>query len=395
MKASRTLCGAIVGVLAAVGLATATPASASPATAESAELVHALQRDLGLTRAQAQQRLVTQEASLRLDAVLTAKLGDDYAGSWLEADSGRLVVAVSDPARAGDVRTAGAEARVVTRSLAELEATRATLQGLDPAALAGVTSWRIDPQRNAVVVTVLSGQPAIAALDGLPVRIETTDVAPVTAANLYGGNRYNNCSAGFNAFSGSNRYVLTAGHCGPIGTQAFSNGTFIGPFEQSNFPGVDYAAIRVTNTAAWTQGPWINAYNGGGVYTVNGHAFSPVGTAVCKSGYTTGLTCGVIKQKGESVGYDHDNNPGTPVVFVHGLVRHTACVEQGDSGGANFSWNAANKIFAEGMTSGALMQKDSTGRLRCLAFHGKENVSWFSLVTEAMVLYGLNLYTAP
>lgn len=402
----RILRGVAVGAaVVAVGLATTTmPASAAPAGVLSAhqQLLFAMQRDLGLTEEQAETRIVAQDAALRLNTTLPAKLGKEFAGSWLDEKSGRLVVAVTSSERAAQARTAGADTQVVPRGLSELDAVKGELDKVLPAHPAAV-AWRTDPKRNAVVVTVLKGQSdvrAAVARYGDAVQVEETDVAPRTAAALLrGGDAYNTsgtCSAGFNVFSGSTIYFLTAGHCGAIGTDAYRNGVWIGAFARSNFPTVDYAAVRYDNPGAWTPGPWINAYvaaNPNAVYNVNGTGFSPVGTAVCKSGVTTKVTCGFIKAKGEAVQYDHDSNPATPAVTVFGLVRHSACVEPGDSGGANFTWNAANKNFAEGMTSGAQMQKDVNGKLRCLSTFGQENVSWFSLVTEALVLYGLTMWT--
>jgi streptogrisin C len=400
----RIVRGLAVGaVLLGVGLATTTTAGAVSSGARTAneELLFAMRRDLGLTEQQAKDRIVAQDAALRLNNALTPRLGKEFAGSWLDERSGELVVAVTSTERAAQARAAGATTKVVPRSLSELEAVKAELDKQlpgDPAAVA----WRTDPERNAVVVTVLKGQSsAVAARYGDAVQVEETDVAPRFAATvLRGGDGYDSggrtCSAGFNVFSGSTIYFLTAGHCGPIGTDTFRNGVWIGAIARSDFPTLDYGAVRYDNPGAWTPGPWINAYVPGNpnlVYNVNGTGFSPKGTAVCKSGVTTGLTCGVIKEKGEAVQYDHDANPATPTVTVFGLVRHNACVEPGDSGGANFTWNAANKNFAEGMTSGAQTKKDGSGKPRCLSFFGQENVSWFSLVTEATVLYGLNLWT--
>ncbi|GAA0248069.1 hypothetical protein GCM10010492_54780 [Saccharothrix mutabilis subsp. mutabilis] len=107
-------------------------------------------------------------------------------------------------------------------------------------------------------------------------------------------------------FNGSNRYFLTAGHCGPVGTPTSANGTAIGLVSHATFPGADRAAVRVSNTAAWQQGPW-------------------------------------------------------------------------------------------GMTSAGRFTPDKVvpNKLRCLSHVGKENVSWFSLVTEALVGYTLTLWIEP
>ena len=78
---------------------------------------------------------------------------------------------------------------------------------------------------------------------------------------------------------------------------------------------------------------------------------------MCKSGITTKWTCGIITAKNETVTY-------TGGKTVYGLTRHTACVEPGDSGGANVS--VFYGYHAEGVTSGASMFVDAAGKKRCL-----------------------------
>jgi streptogrisin C len=419
MKTQRLIRGAITGIaLVAVGFTTSTPVATADVMDRSvqevqdeeasAELMRAMQRDLGLTPEQAANWIVAQDAALRLHAELVPRLGEESVGSWFDGHSGRLVVAVTSTESAEQARAAGAEARVVRYSAAHLESIKAGLDELartDPQALDGIASWGVDPQTDTMTVTVLSGQPPARALEELArygdaVRIAETDVEAAPTALLRGGDKYTtsvNCSVGFNAFSGNLRYFLTAGHCGSVNTQAWSGGVWVGPVTKSTWTNTDYGAVRVDNTLSWTQGPWINAYvpnNPNLVYNVNGYRFSLVGTAICKSGFTTKLTCGVIKAKGQAVPTDHDKNPATPKVTVFGLVHHNACAEPGDSGGSNFSWDAANRNYAEGMTSLAATI-NFNGIPRCLSFFGQQNSSYYSLVTEALVKFNLSLWTAP
>ncbi|CAL9426041.1 Alpha-lytic protease [Actinosynnema sp. ALI-1.44] len=412
MHRRKKIRGVIAGMTLAVAGLTAAPAAAAPTDdPATAALLEALRRDLGLTEEQALARFDAQDAAMRLDADLIPRLGDDHGGSWLDETTAGLVVAVTTTEDAEQVRAAGAEARLVTRTLGAIESVKTELdQRLDaePDAFAGVAAWHADPKSNAVVITVVSGQtPGAAVRDavarhGDAVRVVETDAAPAPAAALLrGGDGYWSgavrCSAGFNVFNGSNRYFLTAGHCGPVGTPTSANGTAIGLVSHATFPGADRAAVRVSNTAAWQQGPWVNAYANDAKYHIHGKRSSLAGTSVCKSGSTTKLTCGVIKAKGETILMDHDNNPNTAAVKVSGLTRHNACVEPGDSGGSNFSWDANKRNYAEGMTSAGRFTPDKVvpNKLRCLSHVGKENVSWFSLVSEALVGYTLTLWIAP
>lgn len=391
-------------VLASPPLASATttqvaqPGSAGGAPEVTKEVQQALQRDLGLSAEQVTWQLAAQKAARQLNAELGPRLGEDFAGSWYDQESGKLVVAVSSAKRSAEVRNAGAEPVVVANSMAELEAVENKLDALattDRTALTSITSWRIDPQRNAVVVTVQKGKARAAALSGLgqAVQIEESAITPTLAQEwLHGGDPFNGCSVGFNAFNGAGTpHFVTAGHCGSPGDQAFhANGIHIGEFVASRFPGKDYAAVRVDNTAHWLQGPYVNAYDGaGGVYIVDGWFLdrAPAGTFVCKSGRTTAVTCGAVTAS--SVDVDYFDNAGNFVGRVEGLTQHNACVEPGDSGGPNLSnFTAEGHAMAEGVTSGAVMPEG-----RCLQVFGQENVSWYQPVFEALNEYGLSLYT--
>jgi streptogrisin C len=406
--------GAVAGVALAVAGLTAPQAVAAPDVTDDpadAALLEAVTRDLGLTAEQALARFAAQDEAVRLDAELVPRLGDDHGGSWLDEATARLVVAVTTAEDAEQVRAAGAEARLVTRTLREVESVKTELDrraDAEPDAFSGVASWHTEPKSNAVVVTVVTGQalgPAVrdaVARHGDAVRVVETESAPTAAAELRGGHGYlsgaNGCSVGFNALKGTTRYFLTAGHCGPVNTQTSAGGTAIGPVSYSTFPGKDLAAVKVTNTAAWQQGPRVHAYNAGDPnqsYSISGSRYSPVGTAVCKSGVTTRVTCGLIKAKAVTVFMDHDGNPNTATVKVDGLVRHNACLEKGDSGGANFTWDASSHKYAEGMSSAAQLVPDMNNptKLRCLSHVNKENVSYFSLVGDALLGYGLSLST--
>ena len=149
---------------------------------------------------------------------------------------------------------------------------------------------------------------------------------------------------------------------------------------ESWFPGVDDALARNDNAGNWVQGPWVD-YNpsNGSVITTSSYTDAPVGTTVCKAGITTKWTCGSISAKNQTVTY-------TGGKTIYGLTRHTACVEPGDSGGANVSWTGSYR--AEGVTSGASMVLDSTGRRRCLQTIGQTNVSWYYPIAKSLAYYG-------
>lgn len=180
----------------------------------------------------------------------------------------------------------------------------------------------------------------------------------------------------FRALRDAVRYVAM----GPSTLDHRTDVKYFGQTVSSWFPGYDDALIRNDNANYWIQGPWVdhNPSNGGFI-NVSGHSDSMVGTIVCKSGITTKWTCGTITIKDEAVVY---GGQGTP---VYGLTRHSACVERGDSGGANV---AALSVWSpEGVTSGAELYWDGS-RYRCGSVFGYANVSWYFPIADSLAYYG-------
>lgn len=412
MKRRGLVRGALVTTaVVALGMTYAGAAGAQPRSdrdsghgtqAAQASLLAALQRDLHLTAAGARQLLTEQAQVMGLDKTMSAKLGADYGGSWFDRQTGKLIVTATKPDRASLARSAKTDTRVVKYSERALDSIKKDLDALsrqDRKKLSAATTWSVDVQRNQVVVTVRKGQSkAIAPLVaryGDAVRVVESQIQPTLASDfLDGGDPFDNttrglgCSVGFNVAKDGVGYFLTAGHCGQAGDATQQSGVGIGPFVQSFFPNFDDALIRNDNPGFWAQGPWVFAYNGdpNAVYNLSGFLDSPVGTAVCKSGRTTGLTCGSITAKNQTVNYVDPQ--GNPIGSVSGLTQHSACVEHGDSGGSNFSFNSSGN-FAEGMTSGAALVNNQD----CLEKHGQQNVSFYFPVAASIAFYGVTLMT--
>jgi streptogrisin C len=200
-------------------------------------------------------------------------------------------------------------------------------------------------------------------------RIETIAERPVTLENLRGGDRYTTpsagCSVGFSVTQGSTPGFVTAGHCGTPGTATSGFGLSQGTFQGSSFPGNDHAWVAVNSQ--WKARPVVNAYDAGKV-PVFGSAEAPAGSAVCRSGATTGWRCGAILQRDTSVTY--------PQGTVNQVVRTNVCAEPGDSGGSFISGDQA-----QGVTSG--------GSGNCSA----GGIIFFQPVNEILTAYGLTLAT--
>lgn len=221
----------------------------------------------------------------------------------------------------------------------------------------------------------------------------SAQVSPTTTDGAYGGLEYGHtmtakgysvCSFGFNALDSAGRYVnVTAGHCLQTWPSLFryvgSTPYTIGSTRSVNFPGSDYGVFNNSYPSYWTPVAAVANYAGGSINVAGSWGNPPVGATVCKSGRTTGWTCGTITALNKTVNYAGK--------IVYGLVQHNACVEGGDSGGANMSSGG----FAIGLTSGAALNA-TTGK--CLSKQGAANVSYYQPIAPALIANNLRLLVA-
>ncbi|MFC7587761.1 S1 family peptidase [Nonomuraea antimicrobica] len=352
---------------------TATPAVATAKPPSG--VVDALQRDLGITKEQALARLANEARGNAAAPGLGKRLGDRYAGTWYEGAESALVVASVDPADTAEITRAGARARVVSRSLAQLTEVK---EGLDRTAPpASVHSWAVSPRDNAVVVLASDERAArswVAAsgMDAAAVTYEGSAERPRLFYDIRGGDAYYTsdgyrCSVGFAARRGTQLGFTTAGHCGATGiTTTGYNRVSQGTFQISSFPGNDYA--WVATNADWTAPGVVNGYSAG-ILPVRGSAVTQPQGSICRSGSTTQWHCGTVQALNSTVNY--------PEGTVSGLTRTNVCAEGGDSGGSFISGDQA-----QGMTSG--------GSGNCSA----GGTTYFQPIGELLSVGGLTLVTA-
>jgi hypothetical protein len=150
------------------------------------------------------------------------------------------------------------------------------------------------------------------------------------------------CSAGFNVWNGSTRFVLTAGHCTALGGtwNNYAN-LYIGPSAGSYFPGQDHGLIRIDS--GLPQIPGVYLYNNT-FQPITGAGSGYAGLYACKSGSTTGLTCGYVQATNVTVNYAQG--------AVYGTDQTTICTQPGDSGGSYFTGATALGLVSGGTTSG-------------------------------------------
>lgn len=231
------------------------------------------------------------------------------------------------------------------------------------------TAWYVDEAAGRVVVTADSTvstealdritQAAGADASVLTVRRVPGTLRPLVSAGdaLYGG-QYR-CSLGFNVMSGSTYYFLTAGHCGNVASQWYTNAnhtTLIGPTVNSVFPGHDYALVRYDNSALSHPGGFASAPN------------ALVGEAVKRTGSTSGTHSGRVTGLNATVRYSDGST-------VRGLIQTNVCAEPGDSGGPLFDGTKAL-----GLTSG--------GSGNCTV----GGTTFYQPVNAALTAYGVHVY---
>jgi len=352
--------GFLVGVPTAQAGPT-TPDGFNPTVADKAAA--AMTAETNLSTADAMRRLATQQVRIQLGERLVAELGTSSAGFWLDQQADAVVVNVVDEQSAAKVRQAGAVAKVVAHNTARLESLRDMLA----ATLPTDASVGINVAANQLEVQIgpnASG-PKLARLEskaralGSLVRVTRVDQSfsmLIEGGYPIVGSSGGRCSLGFNTTYNT---AVTAGHCTqgiPQWWEGCCGNGYFGPSVAVNFPGDDFGLIR--NDGGLYQGGYVYLYNGG-FQDIWAAADPYYGLYVCKSGSTTGVTCGYVYATGVTICYAQG--------CVGGLAQSNAYAAAGDSGGSWF-----NGGYAIGLTSG-----------------GGGGWTFFQPVAEALYAYGV------
>jgi streptogrisin D len=290
-----------------------------------------------------------------------------------------MIVTVTNPAAAGQVRAAGLTPKLVTRGAAPLHA---VTTALDANARVPGSSWAVDPRTDQVVVSVdpsvtgaaLARITAVTHPYGPAVRI--TRRAGLLDTDIEGGQAIYSrdggvCSLGFTVHRtvrGEKLYFfLTAGHCAEMpGTfyEKADNSVELGKVSHYYFPKVDYALVRYTGHASHPSS--VSLY-GGGTQPITKAAKAYIGESVTSSGRTTHVQSGQVVALDVTVNYRGG-------ATVHGLIETNSCGAKGDSGGPLF----------DGKTALGLM---SGGSGDC----AHEHASDFQPVLEPLGVYGMTI----
>ncbi|MGW1184225.1 S1 family peptidase [Streptomyces drozdowiczii] len=369
----------LLGAWAGAGFPSAsaadTPTGSSSTAPASDGLLTAMQRDLGLTASQARARLAAEKTATALQPKARQAAGASYGGSWFDPATGDLTVAVTDTEQAAAVRATGAAVRMVTHTEKSLDSFKAKLDKLD--APSGVSSWHVDPRANKVVIDVVASRQSDNDVQAFvrkaretgPVSVVKTAEAPKTfSAGTVGGDPYYTgnvrCSIGFSVYGG----FVTAGHCGQAGAGVSGwDGSYIGNFQGSSFPGDDYAWVNVGS--GWWTVPVVLGWGTVSDQLVRGSNVAPIGASICRSGSTSHWHCGNVLATNDTVNYSQG--------AVYQMTKTSVCAEPGDSGGSFISGDQA-----QGVTSGGWGNCSSGGE------------TWHQPINEILNRYGLTLHTA-
>jgi hypothetical protein len=291
-----------------------------------------------------------------------ASMGDYAASEFAEAATAlpdELVSALSrDLGVSGETYLAEAaaatDAVVVVDSLADagVEVVGSAIDGT-------TLTVNVTSQADAALVEKTG---AVATLDA-PASVDLTGIQFYSVADVFGGeaitwqvgNSIGRCSVGFAGFATASGQpqLATAGHClagmggmtGQVnaitqsapGAPATSSSPIGLPVAGSQAFGNGFDSGLVAGTAAGFAGYPAVATWGGGAGAPRSSAALPVqstsaaivGATLCKSGSTTGWTCGTVKAI-DSLQTVNDN--GT--AYTVNSIIATTCVQSGDSGGS-------------------------------------------------------------
>ncbi|MFE6776474.1 S1 family peptidase [Streptomyces sp. NPDC057702] len=399
MRHSRKYSLAAAGILlsASAVLGTQTTAQARETTSPThyqPEMVRALATSLGVSTDAAADRLDRQQAQQNQLAAL-AKRGISTDGAFFDA-AGDLTVNAHDAAGAARIEQAGLDARVPARGQAALERVKAELDAsATQRTPTGVVAWSVDLASDQVTIKVNDDRGAAAraflaraARHGAAVTVVRDQAALAPQAAISPGSKMTIndtngwCSVGYGARDQSGKqYLVTAGHCVEklptlrYDGVAFAKGTKTRFAVGTRSVDMGIAAVGSGHSITTSVGTWGQA----GSVAVKGGNRAASGAVLCKSGATTGWTCGKVSSYNNTVTYTDQN--GGPDTVVTGLGSSTVCTEGGDSGGAYISGNQA-----QGMTSGGPVGQ------RCSGVNSRGS-SYFQPLDDTLRYYGLTLNT--
>ena len=359
MQVKRGFAAVIAAAVAALALPGVASAAAQSDVPDVARLY-------GISQADAADRLAVERLAGALEADAKRLWPDTFAGAWMDRSGGRTIsVAFSDDAttkvaqlaadfprplllRPVHVRRSESElAAVQSRMLADREAARAG-RGSLPGVPGAEYSLELDLRRNAVVM--IAERPTGATVAevrrryGNDVIVEAGSIGGPNActrddciwslrAGLKAVNANNNyCTTAFTVRrnDNGNRNILSAAHCGGDSYRAHGAQPYGQVLAQQQQYRVDAERHGVGQgkmaARAWNFVDTSNKVVP--ITSVSTYAGLSGSATVCKSGVTTGKTCGTVSSKTYSPSYVPNGNS---FIKIGGM-----CAKDGDSGAGSY-----------------------------------------------------------
>lgn len=378
--------------------------NSSYASEVDADLLEEVMRLHGITEEQAITRLAQESLAADAYAKVLVNPPRGYAGSWFDATSGHLVVALDASADAAEIEqltTSGVGISYVARSLSDLKDTRERIEQLldaRPATSRSVASLSVDPMTNSVKVsTLLGAAPDVESvlqsngIDHGHVTYATVHNFPSLSSDIRGGDAQENvnfggspCTIGASIVGG----YITAGHCGYAGhVIENTSGTQIGTVQASQWSAgtaPTFDGAWVSAASGWTPQPKVNGYTDGELTVAakwSGHQVAPLNATICRYGGTTGgPDCGTVAAFDQDVNFIVGYSGGFPIYrIVKDLTKaEDICSDAGDSGGPY--------VFSSGQIQGT-----NSGGYPCS--DPREEV-WFQPIGDTLGVYSKTLLSA-
>lgn len=308
-------------------------------------------------------RLELTSRLAELQAELVNDEPDSFAYARIEhAAGGRIIIGLVDSRSELEQRirqALGDSAEVIIQyaSVTHVDLENAMLKlnnALRSVKLRGIRSWSIEQDQNRLVVDVASeddripAEAAVRATVGasVPWVIEVRDSAKQTSA-IVGGDSLGPCSAGIQAYAdtafGRLYYSLTAGHCSGDLTHCtpICHGSALPLIAERPLSIYGSSAadvqINLAGAASTVNAGLVRNYAAGvNQYVIGEGAVSSasdiVGALICKSGSTSGTTCGTLAATNVTILGDIDK-----VVYLGQRRVSGTAASLGDSGGVVFS----------------------------------------------------------
>ena len=328
----------------------------------------------GLDHDGAGRSALDQEAEA-YEAVQALEASTSDVDGYFMNDEAQMIVNVATESTAQQARSLGLVPRVPERGEAHLRAlAESVAQQIHSTNVPGFRGIAIDVADQRVVVDLTPSASAetdgerLTAIPGVAFSISTRPAQSM--ATHIGGNWMwsyegtpdtigKTCTQ---AFSGSRpggvKVILTAGHCIENDRYTYtsndpSTSTYIGQRigmayntgATYYFPTLDIGLIQLTAPPSYYTSINIR-YPTNPTYVAMSSVATPwSGQTACKSGVTSGYTCGRVVEPWSYVVYD----PGGPgQTYVRELWSATLCSAQGDSGGPIISGNYAVGVLSGG-----------------------------------------------